>query len=80
MLIKQYGLLKGNYHRYQSRAVKKLCNQIPKERKENLLNEIKARATISGLNNPSALRSAIKHLKTKEPNGEKKTQDPKANV
>lgn len=70
-LVNKNGL-KGTYRRYQSRQVKGLCDQIPEERKEGLLEEIKIQANLLGYNNQSALKSAIKHLKPpkEKPNNE----------
>lgn len=70
-LVNKNGL-KGTYYRYQSRQVKELCNQIPEERKESLLEEIKTKAFIIGCSNQSSLKNAIKHLtpEKEEPNDE----------
>ena len=54
--------LKGPYYKYQSRQVKSLCEQIPKEEKESLLDRIRIRAFLFGCKNHSALKSTIKHL------------------
>jgi len=70
-LVNKNGL-KGTYHGYQSRQVKGLCDQIPKNKKEELLFEIKAKALLFGCTNQSALNNAIKHLTSpkEEPNNE----------
>lgn len=64
MLNRKNGL-KGSYQSYQSRQVKSLCSQIPEERKEELLAEIKARAYLFGFQNHPALKNAIKSLEVK---------------
>ena len=70
-LVNKNGL-KGTYYRYQSRQVKGLCDQIPGERRESLLEEIKVQAYLLGYDNQSALKNAIKHLTPpkEEPNDE----------
>lgn len=73
MLIRE-NALKESYVRYQSNQIKGLCNQIPETKKEELLEEIKARALFFGCSNQSALKSAQKHLKPKE---EKNAKVPK---
>lgn len=71
--------LKGTYNRYQQHQVKSLVNKIPNERKEALLEEIKARVCLLGVSNSSALKSALKHLEPKKPKKEKgsKNKQPK---
>ena len=67
--------LKGSYQHYQLRQLKSLCNQIPEERKEELLGEIKARAFLLGANNQTALNNTIKHLTEKRKETEPKSTE-----
>ncbi len=62
MSLSKRNCCKGSYQSYQAGTVKKLVEQIPKDRRAVLAEEIFCRAKLVGRKNGSALRLALKHL------------------
>ena len=60
-MVKSNGM--KNYQRYQSRQVRGLVEQIPHERRKDLLKLITGLAQLNGIANENAYRLALKHLK-----------------
>jgi len=54
--------LRGDYNRFQARQVKGITTEIPSYRRDNLREEIIARANMDGVANMSAYRAALKAL------------------
>ena len=48
---------------YQAKQVSKFIQDIPKEERERLAEDIEARANLLGCENPKALKVALKHLR-----------------
>jgi len=62
-MLEDGNALKGSYKRYVPRLIGKLIEEIPEERRCQLLEEIKARVSIAGCKDECALKAALKHLK-----------------
>ena len=63
MTIEDKNGLKEPYTKYQLRQIRVLCNQIPKERREELITRIKVYQFANGNGNKKLLTTAIKLLK-----------------
>lgn len=54
--------LRGKFSNLQAREVRELAREIPEERREGLLEEIKARAMLNGIANRRAYKMALRSL------------------
>ena len=62
MLVRRSNGLKGSYQTYRRNQVKGIIQKIPEERRQALLEMVKARAALLGVSNQGALKSAIRYL------------------
>lgn len=63
MAVENGNALQGNWKKYLPRLIKQWSGDIPEERRESLLEEIKAKANLFGCKDECALKAALMHLK-----------------
>ena len=63
-MIDKKNQLQSKWDKYEARKLKRLCNQIPEERRQQLSDEIKVRAALMGFSNGTALKITLKNLNT----------------